>query len=70
MVAIKQGDTRIFKTVQSDLMNLNGTEVQVVRVISEPDGFHDEEVLPMFELNVEHEGKPLECFEDELLEVA
>ena len=58
----------IFKTTQSDLLYLNDTKVKVIRTISEPDIEHDIDSLPMFVLDIKHNGKNVEAWKDELIE--
>lgn len=57
--------THTFKTAHSILTHQNGNKVEILQVITEPDDYHDAEVLPMFRVRSEN-GEEFESFEDEL----
>jgi len=61
--------TVIFNTTDTELLRYSGKEVQIVEVIEKPDATHDEEVLPMYILNVFHNGKNVEAFASEIEKV-
>lgn len=55
----------IFQTTDSDLARRNGQAVEVVGAITEPDAYHDEEVLPMYLVRFP-DGFETEVWDDEL----
>lgn len=55
----------IFQTTDSNLATRNGHTVTVVKAISEPDAYHDEEVLPMYRVRFP-DGFETEVWDDEL----
>jgi len=63
---LKPQDKRVFKTTDSDLLRYCNKEVTIVSVITEADRTHDQEVLPMYVLNIFHNNKNIEAFADEL----
>jgi len=60
------GKIMFFKTTDSGLQKFNNKPVKIIGVISEPDDMHDEEVLPMYILNISKDRKYIEAFKDEL----
>jgi len=56
---------RTFTTTDSDLLDRNGQQVEVVRAIRHADTFHDLEVLPMYVVRFP-DGEQREVWCDEL----
>lgn len=62
----KVGDKFIYATPHEQYKMHDGKVCQVVRVIDEPDIEHDAEVLPMYEVEFNLNGKTIEAWPDEL----
>ncbi len=63
--AIEVGQRYVYQCAGEDRAQYNGQVVAVTRAITEPDGEHDGEVLPMFSVETDG-GATFEAFPDEL----
>jgi hypothetical protein len=55
---------RVFETLDTSLQHLNGLPAKIVAVTRRADPTHDEEVLPMY--TVEVGGETIEVWSDEI----